>query len=277
MKSSKPNTIACVWKCAAVLLVGVLASFPSLLGRTRQSSADSQIAISTGRTGCSVELDATAMGKTDAQGHLTLEDVEATDHYVHLQCPDEQQETSYLVSPGSGGTAKIEHLPAPHSAPGSAEGQGATDDSRPKASPDDSSDPALGIVEAKVKLRQLLQEAVQLRSHGRLEDAVTDLRQATRLDPENSDLHRELGITFLLNKDWKRARVEMIEAIRHDPSDADAHNGLGYALEKLGHTDAALQEYRTATHLDPGDPSYREHYIGALGRLSAEQAAAKKK
>ena len=88
-----------------------------------------------------------------------------------------------------------------------------------------------------------------------------------KLDPENSDLHREMGITFLLAKEWKRARVEMIEAIRHDQTDADAHNGLGYALEKLGDIDGALKEYRTATNLEPDDPTYRTHYFDALVKI----------
>jgi len=84
-----------------------------------------------------------------------------------------------------------------------------------------------------------------------------------------------LGITFLLAKEWKRARVEMIEAIRHDQPDADAHNGLGYALEKLGDIDGAVKEYRTATHLEPDDPSYRTHYFDALVKIQARQEAKK--
>ena len=94
---------------------------------------------------------------------------------------------------------------------------------------------------------------------------------ASRLDPENTDLHRELGITFLLAKDWPRARVEMLEAVRHDPQDADAHNGLGYALDKLGNLDGALKEYRIATHLEPDDSSYQQHYLDALGKVAARQ------
>jgi Flp pilus assembly protein TadD len=104
-----------------------------------------------------------------------------------------------------------------------------------------------------------------------LDEAVAALRQAMKLDPENSDLHRELGITFLLAKEWKRARVEMIEAIRHDQTDADAHNGLGYALEKLGDIDGAVKEYRTATHLEPDDPTYRTHYLDALVKIQVRQ------
>jgi Flp pilus assembly protein TadD len=137
-------------------------------------------------------------------------------------------------------------------------------------------DAAPDIVQSKIQLRQLVQKAVQLRAAGLFDEVVAALREATQRDPENSDLHRELGITFLLAKDWKRARVEMLEAIKHDPDDADAHNGLGYALEKLGELEPALQEFRTATHLEPDDPSYRQHYLEALGKWAAQKAEKKK-
>jgi Flp pilus assembly protein TadD len=130
--------------------------------------------------------------------------------------------------------------------------------------------------ESKVELRQLVQKAVELRAAGLFDEAVAKLHEATQRDPENSDLHRELGITFLLAKEWKRARVEMLEAIKHDPDDADAHNGLGYALEKLGELEPALGEYRTATHLEPDDPTYRQHYIEALAKLTAQKSEKKK-
>ena len=114
-----------------------------------------------------------------------------------------------------------------------------------------------------------------MRARGRLEEAVERLRAALKLDAENSDLHRELGITFLLGKDWKRARVEMLEAIRHDPTDADAYNGLGYALEKMGDLGGAVKQYRMATRLDPQDPTYRTHYFDILSKLAQEGAKKK--
>ena len=132
------------------------------------------------------------------------------------------------------------------------------------------------LAENRAKLEPLLQKALQLRSQARLDEAVATLREAMKLDPENSDLHRELGITFLLAKQWERARVEMIEAIRHDRTDADAHNGLGYALEKLGDIDGAVKEYRIATNLEPEDPTYRSHYFDALVKIQARQEASKK-
>ena len=85
-----------------------------------------------------------------------------------------------------------------------------------------------------------------------------------------------MGITFLAAKEWKRARVEMLEAIRHDPTDAEAHNGLGYALEKLGNLQDAMEEYHTASKLEPTDLTYRRRYIGALAKISEQQALKKK-
>ena len=203
-----------------------------------------------------MDLDATRVGKTDAQGVFLIQEIEPTDHYIHVHCP-QQAEMTFFVSPREGQNLELH--------PGSRSSTAAA----PAATP-------LETAEAKTQLRQLIQDAVRLRARGHIEEAVQRLRDAAKMDPENSDLHRELGITFLLVKEWKRARVEMLEAIRHDPSDADAHNGLGYALEKLGQLDAVLKEYRTATQLDPDDPSYRQHYIDALSKTAGQQIQKKK-
>ena len=213
-----------------------------------------KVIVQTGLAGCRVDLDAALAGTTGASGNLTIADVDPGDHYIHVRCPG-RPETAYFISPKAAGEAKI----------------GPTKDERlsPVAS-----DPTT-VAENKAQLQRLVQQAIQLRNQARLDDAVAALREAMKLDPENSDLHREMGITFLLAKEWKRARVEMIEAIRHDRTDADAHNGLGYALEKLGDLDAALKEYRTATQLEPDDPSYRTHYFDALVKIQVRQEATK--
>ncbi len=205
--------------------------------------------------GCTVDLDNQRAGKTDDQGVLVLPEVEPGDHYLHLRCPSEG-EKAFFISPHSG-----EHV--------ALDGNKAEEASNPDA------DAALNLAEVKLQLRQLVQQAVQLRAQGKLVEAVERLRAALKLDAGNSDLHRELGITFLLDRDWKRARVEMLEAIRHDPTDADAYNGLGYALEKMGDLDEAVKQYRMATHLDPADPTYRTHYFDILSKLAQDRAKKK--
>jgi hypothetical protein len=238
----------------ALLLIP--ASLHALLPTEKaREQTSAQVAVRAHGPGCSVDLDDQQVGKTDDHGILILPEVEPGDHYLHLSCPTEE-EKAFFISPRSGENVALD-------------GNRAEEASNPQANP------ALSLAEAKIQLRQLVLQAVQLRARGRLDEAVERLREALKLDAENSDLHRELGITFLLGKDWKRARVEMLEAIRHDPTDADAYNGLGYALEKMGDLDGALKQYRMATQLDPADPSYRTHYFDILSKLAQERAKKK--
>ncbi len=219
----------------------------------RQYSA--QVTVHARGASCSVDLDDRRVGKTDDHGVLVLAEVEPGDHYLHLRCPNED-EKAFFISPRSGENVTLD-------------GTKAEEASNPQANP------ARSVAEAKIQLSSLVQQAVQLRARGRVDEAVERLRAALKLDAENSDLHRELGITFLLGKDWKRARVEMLEAIRHDPTDADAYNGLGYALEKMGDLNEAVKQYRMATQLDPQDPTYRTHYFDILSKLAQEKAKKK--
>jgi tetratricopeptide (TPR) repeat protein len=238
----------------AVLLVPA-SLHARLASEKAHEQASAQVTVRAHGPGCSVDLDDQRVGKTNDDGVLVLRDIDPGDHYLHLRCPGED-EKAFFISPRPGENVAID-------------GKKAEEASNPNANP------ALNLAEVKIQLRQLVQQAVQLRARGRLDEAVEHLRAALKLDAENSDLHRELGITFLLGKDWKRARVEMLEAIRHDPTDADAYNGLGYALEKMGDLDAAVKQYRMATHLDPADPTYRTHYFDILSRLAQERATKK--
>jgi len=219
-----------------------------------QEHPQTLVTVHAGQGGCQVDLDSQSAGKTDASGNVVVKDVEPGDHYIHVHCPG-QEESGYLISVHAGENFALQAT------------EGAASPQVKSSQPE----PA----QAKPQLEQLVLEALQFRAKGRLEEAADKIREALKLDPENSDLHRELGITFLLGKEWKRARIEMIEALRHDPTDADAHNGLGYALEKMGDLEAAVKEYRTATHLDPDDPTYRTHYFDALSKLSQQKAKAK--
>ncbi len=221
--------------------------------RERQPET-AKVIVQAGQPGCRVDLDADNAGTTDPAGNLTIANVDPGDHYVHVDCPG-KPEAAFFISPKANSEARITPSKNEPSSPAA-------------------TDPTI-VAENKTKLTRLVQQAVQLRQQAQLDEAVAALREAMALDPENSDLHREMGITFLLAKEWKRARVEMIEAIRHDQTDADAHNGLGYALEKLGDINGALKEYRIATNLEPDDPSYRTHYFDALVKIQAAKEVKK--
>jgi Tetratricopeptide repeat len=216
-----------------------------------KQNASATVSVVSGTDRCKVDIDGTEAGITGSDGLLMLKGVEPGDHYVHVQCPD-QRETSYFISPTAGHQVEVD-------ARGVAAGSRLTDSS------------PINPAASEMQLRNMVSEADQLRSGGKLREAVELLRKATMLDPRNGDLHRELGITFLMFHDWDGARIEMLEAVRREPENVDAHSGLAYALEKLGDLDGALKQYQICTKMDPHDESYRDHYVQVLGQLYTEK------
>lgn len=217
--------------------------------------ASVNVSVVTGLPGCKVDVDGTAVGTTDSEGNLIVKSVSAGEHYVHVLCPG-QRDASYFISPPAGKEVEV--------------------DARAAATNSRAADnPSLNPAASELELRRIVSQADQLRSNGKFREAVTLLRKATTLDPRNGDLHRELGITFLMYHDWENARVEMLEAVHREPDSVDAHSGLAYSLEKLGDLDEALKQYRICTQMDPHDTSYRDHYVEVLGLLYA--AKGKKK
>lgn len=210
------------------------------------------ISVVSGTKSCKVDVDGEDAGITGSDGVLMVKDVDPGDHYVHVQCPN-QRETSSFISPAAG-----QHMEV---------------DARGAATNSQLADSAsINPAASEMELRHIVSEADQLRSSGQFKEAVELLRKAATLDPRNGDLHRELGITFLMFHDWESARIEMLEAVRREPENVDAHSGLAYALEKLGDLDEALKQYKVCTQLDPHDTSYRDHYVQVLGQLYAEKA-----
>jgi tetratricopeptide (TPR) repeat protein len=220
-----------------------------------KQDASASVSIVSGLAGCKVDVDGDEAGATGSEGNLMLNGVDPGDHYVHVLCPG-QRNASYFISPPAGQHVEVDARAA------------ATNSRAAESSP-------LNPAASELELRHMVSEADQLRSSGQFREAVELLRKATLLDPRNGDLHRELGITFLMFHDWERARVEMLEAVRREPESVEAHSGLAYALEKLGDLDEALKQYRICTQMDPHDTSYRDHYVEVLGMLYSQKAKKK--
>lgn len=221
--------------------------------RTVRRGRAAVVNIDSGQPQCKVDVDGTPEGMTDSAGMLTLQGIEPGDHYLHIQCAGRREVTSFITPrPGE----KLNIQPA----------TGTRLSAR---------DSALDASQRIARLRHIVQQAVQLRASGNFQDTLRLLREATVLDPRNSDLHRELGITFLLAQDWERARVEMLEAVHLDPGSAEARSGLAYACEKLGDLDEALKEYRICTRLDSTDASCQQHYLEVLAKIAGRKAQRK--
>jgi tetratricopeptide (TPR) repeat protein len=202
--------------------------------------------------GCRVDVDGEPAGLTNTASRLTIDAVDPSPHYVHVSCASEPTRTLYISSlvPGQRMEVEAGRVTAPIS--------------------------PLEAAQNRMDVRSLLGDAVNLRSEGRFPQAIQELHKAVALQPENPNLHHELGTTFLMFGQWEDARVELIETLRYDENDADAHNALGFAYEKLGDIKDAADQYGIAARLDPQDDSYHRHYLEALALLPEPRHSKKK-
>ncbi len=120
------------------------------------------------------------MGQTKAAGQLTLRGAPVGDHHFHVDCPGQNEVTVFLsLHPGERAKIDVNAIRAK---------------SLRFATP-------LQAAEARLRLRRIVERGIRSRSRGQFDEAVKLLREAIQLDPNNPDLHRELGVTFLINHD----------------------------------------------------------------------------
>jgi len=63
---------------------------------------------------------------------------------------------------------------------------------------------------------------------------------------------------------WKEALFRWKMALEKDPNNAKLHNNLAVAYENEGEYDLALNEYRIARNLDPGNRYIKDNYNSFL-------------
>lgn len=86
-----------------------------------------------------------------------------------------------------------------------------------------------------------------LRTAGRLQEAMTEMKRAQQLDPLSSIINANIGnLYFLLNGDLNAAIEEYKKVIELDPEFPRAHEDLGAAYLKLGRGQEAIAELQKA-------------------------------
>jgi Flp pilus assembly protein TadD len=102
-----------------------------------------------------------------------------------------------------------------------------------------------------VDLREHL--ALAYRRSGRLNDGITQLREAIKLDPGEAVPHALLAQLLAQTGQLQEAIAEEKLAIRLDADDADGWNNLGVFEARSGRTEAARHDFQQALRIDPNN------------------------
>jgi tetratricopeptide (TPR) repeat protein len=85
---------------------------------------------------------------------------------------------------------------------------------------------------------------------GKYDEAQVELEQAVRLMPDSAEMRYYLGRIYYTKNVLPLAKREFEEALRLDPDFMKAHDNLGLTLEALGDEDSALEHFRKAAELN---------------------------
>lgn len=100
----------------------------------------------------------------------------------------------------------------------------------------------------------------------RVDDAITTMEEAVRLNEETDLFHMELGILYLVKNRFEDAKKQLVAALTLNPGLAEAHYFLGQIFHDQGHYALAWIAGRTAEKL-----GYDSRML--IDRLTAKGAA----
>ena len=88
---------------------------------------------------------------------------------------------------------------------------------------------------------------------GHVPEATAAYKAALEINPESVEAHFNLGGAYLTARQFGLSAEEYRFVLTRDPDQPDAHYRLGNDLEMQGHTTEAIEQYRIALQLRPGD------------------------
>ncbi len=98
---------------------------------------------------------------------------------------------------------------------------------------------------------------------GKVDDAISEYKEALRLDPKNAMAYQLLGIAAGWKGNVQDAQDYFLKANELDPNKADTHMNLGSTYAVAQNWDKALEHFRRSVDLAPREPLY--HYqLGTL-------------
>jgi Flp pilus assembly protein TadD len=108
------------------------------------------------------------------------------------------------------------------------------------------------------------QEGALLIAQGNSANAFGPLELARTLDPEDSGTVALISAALYNTRRFEEAERTAADALRLDPDNSEAHRILGLLSLRRGGGRSAVDAHRTALRLDPTDPDYREGLATAM-------------
>jgi len=110
-----------------------------------------------------------------------------------------------------------------------------------------------------------------LRSLGRFDEALAEIRRAQELDPVSLIINVNVGITLYWMQRYDEAIDQLNKTLELDPSFPMTHGHLGCIYQLRGNYEAAIQEYQT--EISAGDSSWLSN-LGNAYALSGNRTGA---
>jgi tetratricopeptide (TPR) repeat protein len=99
---------------------------------------------------------------------------------------------------------------------------------------------------------------------GQFPEAIAELKQALRIDPDYNEAVINLGTTFLQMDRVQEAIEQYDRAIRTHPGTVEAYTNLGTALARLGRLPEAIENWKQALRINPNCATARHNLDIAL-------------
>ncbi|MGD0820762.1 MAG: tetratricopeptide repeat protein [Desulfomonilia bacterium] len=92
---------------------------------------------------------------------------------------------------------------------------------------------------------------------GQLDEAIKEFHQALRIRP-TSEAYNGIGMSYIMKKEDKAAVEYLSKGVQIDPNNMNIHNNLGLLLASMGRTDEAIEQFQELLRLNPMD--FQAHF-----------------
>jgi tetratricopeptide (TPR) repeat protein len=108
---------------------------------------------------------------------------------------------------------------------------------------------------------------------GRTDDAIAAWRQAIEANPKDTGKRDEVLKYLAEQKRFDDAYALTQEALKHTPNDVNLLVNNGILADQLGHPEEAIESWKKALVIDPGQPGAELYLAGEFNRQNQAEAA----